>query len=202
MEAGLRERKKQQTREHIAATAQRLFAKRGFEAVTVGDVARAANVAEKTVFNYFPTKEDLFYSRMELFGEQLLGAGRDRPAGESVAAAFRRFVLEPRGLLAEDGGEVEPRIRATLRVISDSPALLAREQQVLEGYSASLAELIAAETGATADDVEPRVAADALMAVHRVLIHWVRARVLAGVSREKIARDYRRQARRAFGRLE
>ena len=66
---GLRERKKLQTRELIAETARRLFAERGFEAVTVAEVARAADVAEKTVFNYFPTKEDLVYWRLESFEE-------------------------------------------------------------------------------------------------------------------------------------
>src|SRR5262245_27740873 len=100
-QTGLRERKKQQTRRLIADTARRLFGERGFEAVTVAEVAREADVSEATVFNYFPTKEDLFYSGLEAFEEELLSAIRDRDAGESVIAAFRRFVLKPRGLLAE-----------------------------------------------------------------------------------------------------
>src|SRR3954470_24469510 len=81
---GLRERKKEQTRRLIAETARRLFAERGFDAVTVGEVARAADVSEKTVFNYFPTKEDLFYSGMEAFEERLLGAVREREPGETA----------------------------------------------------------------------------------------------------------------------
>src|ERR671930_2380372 len=99
-ELGLRERKKQQTRQLIADTARRLFAERGFEAVTVAEVARAADVSEATVFNYFPTKEDLFYSGMEAFEEELLSTIRRREPGESVLGAFGRFVMEPRGLLA------------------------------------------------------------------------------------------------------
>src|SRR3954471_13588218 len=67
MAVGLRERKKEQTRERIAQVARDLFLARGFENVTVAEVARAAEVAQKTVFNYFPTKEDLFYWRMETF---------------------------------------------------------------------------------------------------------------------------------------
>ena len=55
---GRRERKKQQMREHIAETARRLFGERGFEGITVAEVAREADVAEQTVYNYFPTKED------------------------------------------------------------------------------------------------------------------------------------------------
>src|SRR5215211_2138811 len=96
---GLRERKKQQTRQAIADTACRLFSERGFDAVTVAEIARAVDVAEKTVFNYFPTKEDLFYSRLEAFEEELLSAIREREPGESALAAFRRFMLQPRGLL-------------------------------------------------------------------------------------------------------
>src|SRR5919109_3100693 len=133
---GLRERKKQQTRQLIADTARRLFLERGFDAVTVADVAREADVAEKTVFNYFPTKEDLFYSRMESFEEELLQAIRERKAGESVLAAFRRFVLQPRGVLAEqderDARRSGERLRSITRTIAESPALLAREQQVFE----------------------------------------------------------------------
>src|SRR3954467_9925864 len=103
-ETGLRERKKQQTRLLIANTARALFAERGFDAVTVAEVARAADVAEKTVFNYFPTKEDLFYSGMEAFEERLLDAVRDRAPGEPVLEAFRRFVLAPQGVFAMRAG--------------------------------------------------------------------------------------------------
>ena len=77
MTTGLRERKKERTRQLIADTAKRLFAERGFEAVTVGEIARAAEVAEATVYNYFPTKEDLVYWRFESFEERLLEAIRD-----------------------------------------------------------------------------------------------------------------------------
>src|SRR5438876_202659 len=96
---GLRERKKQRTRELIAETARRLFAERGFEAVTVAEVARASDVSEQTVFNYFPTKEDLVYWRLGAFEEHLLATVREREPGESALAAFRRFVLGQHGLL-------------------------------------------------------------------------------------------------------
>src|SRR5918911_5684965 len=140
---GLRERKKQQTRAHIAETARRLFAERGFERVTVAEVARAADVAEKTVFNYFPTKEDLFYSGLEAFEQELLSTIRQRRPGESLVAAFGRFVLKPRGLLAAKDPETVERLAAIARVISESPALLAREQRIFAAYTDSLAALIA-----------------------------------------------------------
>src|SRR6266545_6807127 len=107
---GLRERKKLQTRQLIAEAARRLFAERGFAAVTVADVARAADVSEATVFNYFPTKEDLFYSGLEAFEEELLATLREREVGESVLAAFARFVLQQRGLLAATDPESAKRL--------------------------------------------------------------------------------------------
>ncbi len=97
---GLRERKKQRTRRHIADTARRLFAERGFEQVTVAEIAREAEVAPATVFNYFPAKEDLFYSRLEAFEERLLAAIREREPGQSVLAAFGAFLLAQDGALA------------------------------------------------------------------------------------------------------
>src|SRR3954451_18572882 len=127
---GLRERKKEATRRLIAETARRLFAERGFDAVTVAEVARAADVAEKTVFNYFPRKEDLFYANMEAFEERLLAAIRQRPAGETVLAAFRRFFLAPEGVLSlGEDAEATARLQDVTRVITASPALLARERQ-------------------------------------------------------------------------
>src|SRR5256712_13713135 len=91
---GLRERKKEQTRQAIAETARRLFGERGFDAVTVAQVARAADVSEGTVFNYFPTKEDLFYAQMRSFEAALVEAVRQRPGGESAVTVFRRFIEE------------------------------------------------------------------------------------------------------------
>src|ERR1043165_7637053 len=124
MATGLRERKKQQTRELLAEPARRLFTERGFERVTVAEIAREAEVSDQTVFNYFPTKEDLVYWRLGSFGEGLLAAGRQ--AGESVLAAFRRFILAQRGLLGQYDPEAGERLVGITRMITESPALLAR----------------------------------------------------------------------------
>jgi AcrR family transcriptional regulator len=203
---GLRERKKQRTREHIAATARRLFAERGFERVTVAEVAREADVAAKTVFNYFPTKEDLFYSRLESFEEELLGAIRERAPGHTLVEAFGAFLLVPRGVFARRGTDEHialEELRTVTRVVTESPALLAREQRVFERYTASLATLLAEETGAHEDDVEPHVVANALIGVHRALIDYVRRRTLAGGDDlDRLARDLRAQTKRALRRLE
>src|SRR5918999_1603440 len=143
VEPGLRERKKQQTRRLIADTARRLFAERGFEAVTVAEVAREAEVAEKTVFNYFPTKEDLFYSRLEEFEEELLMAVRERGGGERNLGAVRDFLTAQRGVFAmkAPGGDAEAteQLRTVTRVVTESPALLARERQVFSRYGETLA---------------------------------------------------------------
>src|SRR6187431_2329121 len=118
-ELGLRERKKRKTRELIAETARQLFAERGFEQVTVTEIAREAEVSPATVFNYFPTKEDLFYSRLEAFEDELLTAIRERAPGESVLQAFGRFVLSQHGLLADDDATAQ--LRTVTRVITASP---------------------------------------------------------------------------------
>jgi AcrR family transcriptional regulator len=199
---GLRERKKQRTRQLIADTARRLFAERGFDGVTVAEVARVAEVSEATVFNYFPTKEDLFYSGLEAFEEELLSTIRERKAGESVFDAFGRFVLKPRGLLGANDADAVERLAAITRVITDSPALLAREQHIFAGYTASLAALIAEETGAPADAIEPWVAANALMGVHRALVDYTRRQIVAGARNPQLARRVRTQAGQALALLD
>jgi AcrR family transcriptional regulator len=205
-ELGLRERKKERTRRHIADTARRLFAERGFEPVTVADIAREAEVAQATVFNYFPTKEDLFYSRLEAFEGELLTAIREREPGESVLAAFAAYLTDQQGVLAikaPGGDEAATRqIETVSRVITASPALLARERQVFDRYARTLGALIAEETGADPGDVTCQVVANALVGLHRALIDRVREQALAGAPAARIRRDVRREAERAVAQLE
>ena len=196
---GLRERKKQQTRQQLAETARRLFVERGFDSVTVADVAKEVDVAVATVFNYFPTKEDLFYSGMESFEAQLLAAVADRPARESVLAAFRRVVLEGTPRLATD--EALENIKAATRVVGASRSLQAREREIVAGYTDEFAQLIAKETGRPEGDVEAASVAAALMGAQRALVAYVHARVLDGRRGRALATDARAQAERAFARL-
>jgi AcrR family transcriptional regulator len=201
-ELGLRERKKQRTRELIAETARRLFVERGFDRVTIAEVARAAEVSEQTVFNYFPTKEDLVYWRLESFEEDLLAAIRERNPGESVLQAFGRFVLQSRGLLAERDPEARKRLAELTRMIVESRPLLAREREIFDRYTASLATVIAEETGARTDGVEPWVVANALMGIHRALVDYSRSRIVAGAPSARILREVRAQGERALATLE
>ena len=195
---GLRERKKEQTRQRITETAYRLFGERGFDGVTVAEVARAAEVAEATLFNYFPTKEHLFYSGLEAFGARLLDAVRTRRAGEPAVAAVRRVVLGDGGLLdriaAGDRVALE-QARTTARVVSSSPALRARERQVLAGIADDLG-------AALGDDPVAQAVANALMGVHGALLAYVRHRLLTDDRPAAVAADVRRFGDHAFGLLE
>jgi AcrR family transcriptional regulator len=198
---GLRERKKQQTREHIAETARRLFGERGFEQVSVAEVARAADVSQQTVFNYFPTKEDLVFWRLGSFEDELLATIRDRAEGEPILAAFGRFVLAGRGLLGQVDPEARERLAAVTRTIVESPALLAREQQIFARYTDSLATLIAGEQRSEPGDLRPWVVANALMGAHRALVHHARRRVADGVRSPRLAREVRTAAEQALAQL-
>src|SRR5437764_7118495 len=140
-----RARKKQQTRELIAEAALRLFLEGGFDAVTIADIAQAADVDAKTIYNYFPSKPDLVYHRLEAFEAGLLSAVRERRPGESILSAFTRFALAAQGLLGGEQGSKH--LRAVNEMIAASDTLLVHEEQVFARYTDSLAALIADETG-------------------------------------------------------
>jgi AcrR family transcriptional regulator len=197
---GLRERKKQQTRRDIFEAARKLFEKRGFERVSVAEIARAADVSEVTVFNYFPTKEDLFYGGMAFFEDELVEAVRSRPKGEPALKAFRRRLLAGVDRLATADGAGA--ILKAARVVAGSQSLAAREREIIERYTERLAEVLAEATGAPPTDVEPMSAAVAMMGTHRALVAHIRRCVVGGMRGPKLADEYRSQTRRAFARLE
>lgn len=201
-ETGLRERKKQQTRQRIQDCAIDLFAGSGFDKVPVAAIARAADVSEATVFNYFPAKEDLVYEGMEAFENALIAAVHDRAEGASVVSAFRDFVLQPRGALADSEPAGIERIATVARLTADSPALQGRERQTFDRFTQALAELVAAERGVRPDDPEAWVAANALMGVNRAMKASVHRQALAGHSGKRIAKDVLALGRRALDLLE
>lgn len=195
---GLRERKKERTRSQLVDTARRLFAERGFEAVTVADIAAEAEVAESTVFNYFATKEDLFFDGLEAFEEQLITAVEGRAEGVSVLEAFRDLVVEGSAGLASAG-----RIKGVAlasRLIGESTSLRRKELEIVANYTEALAELLAEETG-PGDEIEPRVVANALMATHRVIVHMVRTLTSENVAADEIASRAARETARSFNTL-
>jgi hypothetical protein len=152
-----------------------------------------------------PPKEDLFYSRLEAFGDQLVEAIGARPAGEPALAAFGRFLLDSGGWLrqAEAGDSAAlDRLRTVNRLIAASPALLAREQLAIARSTRALADLLADQTGAGPGDIAPRVAANALMGVQRALLGELRRRVLAGEEPARLAADIRASTRQALALLE
>jgi AcrR family transcriptional regulator len=198
----LRERKKQRTRQAIAAAAFELFTSRGFDHVTVTEVARRAEVSEATVFNYFPTKEDLVYGQLATFDDALLQAIRDRSPDQSILEAFRDFLLQANGLIRAKDQAAAAKLATITRIITEGRALLTRERQIHDLYTHALADLIAEEISAKPGDVEPSVVANALIGVHRSLIDFVRMQVLAGTFGPTLTRRLRHQARRAFAVLD
>ena len=191
---GLRESKKQETRREIADTAMRLFVERGFDHVTVAEVAAAARVSEKTVFNYFPTKEDLFFDEVPEREAQLAAAIGDRKPGESFVAALHRLQAVQTGRLSSPGFAI------FARVIDESPALQAKELEVMAGMTATLAAAIREELGA--DELDAKVAANMLVSVHWQLFQNARAQALAGRHGPAAARRLRADLDRAYRLLE
>jgi AcrR family transcriptional regulator len=200
---GRRERKKQQMRQLIAETAYRLFLERGFDRVSIAEIAHTADVAEATVFNYFRTKEDLVFNGLQDYETDLLDSVKSRAPGEPALAAFARFALEPSGLLADSDPATATQLARVGRMIASSPALLDREQRIFAAYTDSLARLLADETGVGPEDLRPCVAANAMIGVHRALIQLVRERVQdPDLDRKRLARDVRRTGRAAIAMLD
>jgi AcrR family transcriptional regulator len=193
---GLRERKKQRTRAGIADAALELFTGRGFDAVTVAEVARAAEVSEATVFNYFRTKEDLVFDRLDQFWSQLIDSVDHRASGDGVVDAVQRFLLVQRPMVQTP--EHEERLAAITRMIATSPALLARERASYDQAAIALAEVIARTTSIGSDAV---AAAQMLLGVHRSLVAYTREQVLAGTAGATLARRVAARTRSGYALL-
>ncbi|WP_020575504.1 TetR family transcriptional regulator [Actinopolymorpha alba] len=146
--AGLRERKKQQTRQAIAEAAMRLFAERGFESVTVNEIAEAAGVAKVTLFTYFPTKDSLVLHAVA--DDDVPKVVAERQPGQSpldaLRAHYRAFAAEP--------GDVEPEaLIAMMQVITESPTLVAGVNRIQYGERLALAQALTGSTECQVDDL-------------------------------------------------
>jgi AcrR family transcriptional regulator len=199
MELGLRERKKQRTREEIAAAAMRLFLERGFDAVTVAEIARTADVSEKTVFNYFPSKEDLVVHRGQEMMEATIEAIRETAPGESVVTPFRRLT---EALL--DAVEHEPveSIVAVPRLVMGSETLRQRLFLGWEREAAALMPAIAEAAGLDSGDVVAGVMARSLSWTHRLIFRAAFTRLLDGEDQREVAAALRVEAASAYDALQ
>jgi AcrR family transcriptional regulator len=197
---GRREQRYQETRARIVDSAADLFAERGFDAVSVVEIAKRAGVVEKTVFNHFPMKEGLVFDADPPMREALLDAVRSRPSGESVSAAAGSFVVAAVGLLGAP--EAAEGVARMARVIRGSRTLQVREREILGELTDALAGLIAEETRAWPGQVEPWLAAHAVLGLYASLLELARDRVLAGVTGPELSGELRRQGRRGLALLQ
>ena len=179
---GLRELKKARARRHIADTAARLFAERGYEHVAVSDVARAAEVAEQTVYNYFPTKDQLVTDRDQRIQDRLSELIRSRPPGVTPAAAIRDYVLASVGGIRDIAPGLWRGELGYLAAISPTVHRLALE--LIDRQAVALARAVSDST-----DVPPEVArlqGIALAGVFQIIISEAGRRTLAGQDQSEI----------------
>jgi AcrR family transcriptional regulator len=149
---GLRERKRVETRQRIADIATVMFATRGFDAVTVAEIAVAADVSKVTVFNYFPRKEDMLFDRGPEAEALLTGAIENRGPDRTPLAAIRELLVD----LVRQGHPltgVGPGFDGFLRIVRESPTLVARAREAVEEAEDGLAELFTAAGGPLAGAV-------------------------------------------------
>jgi AcrR family transcriptional regulator len=194
---GLRERRKQEARRAISGVAMEMFAARGFDEVTISQVAEAAGVSKMTVTNYFPRKEDLVFDRAEVLIRGLADAVAARAPGESLLAAVRRDYADRIAAGDVTLGVPTPTFA---RMVDGSHALTARSREIADLAERALGDAIAAETGT--DDPGQRIVAAQLASVHRVLFAEGSARVLAGQDGDQVRGVLADAARRAFDLLE
>ncbi|WP_399889032.1 TetR/AcrR family transcriptional regulator [Streptomyces sp. BBFR51] len=188
MAEGLRERKKRQTRQYISDVATGLFLERGFEAVTVAEVAQAADVSVNTVYNYFPAKEDLFLDRSKGVIDRLSRWVRGRPDGESAAGAVLRE-------LRDEVESVSPRVGLMdgyarfMKVVHESPALRSRMWAIGQEVLVNLEVTLRDETGASADDPVPALMAGQINWLHGTVMMTIGQRMVAGGRPAEVSRD-------------
>jgi len=195
---GLRARKKRASRQAIAATARRLFAERGFEAVTVAEVAAAAQVSEKTVFNHFPTKVDLAFAGREEGLARLVADIKGRPPGASVLDVFRALTANVMDGFVAPGDED---LLAVAKIIRGSRTLQERLTVGWESGAADVTAAIAETAGAADDDLVPAIVARTLWFTHRSIFLAALHGLLAEEDRELLASRLRVEADRAYDQL-
>jgi AcrR family transcriptional regulator len=153
---GLRERKKQKTRDTIAKVALELFAERGYEQTTIAEIADAAEISPRTIFAYFPSKEDILFCDLPEGQERLAQALRERPEGATALDALRDFIA---GSLSPDGNQLLRK-----RIVAGNETLRRSERARFAPFEQLMMEAIAEDLHAGPDDIRPRMVAAALIA--------------------------------------
>jgi AcrR family transcriptional regulator len=169
---GLRERKKRQMRQQLTDTATEMFVERGFDAFRVADVAEACGVSEKTVFNYFPTKEALILDHPEATLASLR-TGLGDPDLTPIEAALRILADELGAMTSwleaqQDLAEASAKARRFGALIQTTPSLRAYQRDMMDQLVVAAANVLAARAGMKADDPEPQIAATALLGLWKI----------------------------------
>jgi AcrR family transcriptional regulator len=160
---GLRERNKQRTRQEIARAAHELFVERGYNATTLPEIAEAAGVSTRTIFGYFPSKEDILFSNIDALSEALAQAVAARPAGEDTLETVRNFILSADPPQSSD-------LDSQLHVcVSSDPTLRSHLRARIAQLEDVLAPAIAADLGTTIDDPRTRLVTTSVIAGFNLL---------------------------------
>ena len=203
---GLRARKKRLMRQQLSDTATRMFVERGFDDVRVAEVAEACGVSEKTVFNYFPTKESLVLDRLEVTMASLR-TGLAEPAVPPTEAALRILDRELTAMTTWLNGQDDPAgaaeaMRRFGDLIRATPSLRAYQSDMMDQFVSLAAEILAARAAAArvamrAEDPEPQIAARALLGLWHVQAESLRKHLSGppGQIHELVTADVRRAAR-------
>jgi AcrR family transcriptional regulator len=193
--SGLRERKKRQTYEAISEAAIALFLDKGFDRVSVAEVAAAADVSKPTLFRYFPAKEDLVLHRFADHRDEAARVVRGRPAGTAPLDALHDHFRD--GLARRDpvtGLCDEPPVLAFHRLLYGTPSLVAR----LYAYQGASEGALGRALGGT---VAARLAAGQIVAVQRILAEENWRRIEAGEAADAVEPDAVAAADLAFRQL-
>jgi AcrR family transcriptional regulator len=159
---GLRERKKRATRDALTRAALELFVERGYDQTTLAEIADAAGVSTRTIFAYFPSKEDILFSKMQTMCDDFAQALAQRPAGTDALTALSEFILSS----AHEKTELDHKLG---QAIAADPTLSSHKRARIAQLRDVLGAAIAEDLGVGADDLRPQVAAASLIAAFEVL---------------------------------
>jgi AcrR family transcriptional regulator len=159
---GLRERKKEQTRAALAKAGLRLFAERGYDETTLAEIAEAAGVSTRTIFAYFPSKEDILFANLQTMCDSVAVAVTGRPAGVDALTALRDFIVAS----ANQKDELDHKLG---ELIAADPTLASHQRARVSQLQDLVAAELAKDLGVPDDDLRPNVAAASLVSAFEVL---------------------------------